>query len=270
MVSADSDNLNVQLGGTNYDPTADTCLVGSTSYTPTENSGTAVTVAFNVSDANGVADLNNTLAKVEFDDALTFSAVYESASNTTGNCATSDINTTTRQYTCTISMLYWYQHATNYSARCYTGDNNDSTTVTADSNNAFAYQKLVASTIDSATVAFGTLGSAQFNTNVSDSNSPITITNTGNAALTTLSITGDNLVQAGKTNISISQFYADDLNITSAQQLTVNKQQITGVSVVIEDSTPGGNTDNLLVWFNVPASVDPGTFTSTWTLWEEE
>ena len=84
VVYADSDSLTAQTTSANADPTVDNCIIATKAVTPTENSTTAVTVRMNVTDTNGVGDLNNSLAKVEADDNVTgFSALYESASNTT-------------------------------------------------------------------------------------------------------------------------------------------------------------------------------------------
>ena len=266
-VYADSDELAVTFAGTNYDPTADNCVVATNAYSPTESGTTAVTVKFNVSDTNGVADLNNTLAKADLDDALTFSALYQSATGT--SCTAADIDADTRQYTCTVNMQYWYSPTTNYSARCSAGDKNDSTLVTANHNNAFAYAQLVASTADGTAVGFGTITNTQYSTNVSDANSPVTLTNTGNIALATVSLTGANATATGKPNIDVGLFLTDDdATVAAAQVLTAISQQITGVTVPLEDSTPGGNTDSLWTWFNVPATLEPGDYTSTWTLTE--
>jgi len=277
LASADSDSLTAQTTGANDDPTVDTCdasVVANRTVNPTEGSTTNVVVSMNVTDTNGVDDLNNSLAKVEFDDnATNFVALFESASNTT--CTSSDVNTTTREYTCTVQMEYWYQHSENYSIQCSGGDKNDTALVTKDAVNSdnFDYTKLVASTVDSTTVDFGTITSSQYSTIVNDTNAPAIINNTGNAALTTISVTGANLTQTGKVDIDIGQFFADDLasfNATVAQKLTTSKLQITSVSVSIEDATPGGTTDNVSFYFNVTSTLEPGSFSGTWTLFEEE
>ena len=272
VVYADSDSLTVQTTGVNGDPNVDTCLVDNTVFNPTENSITAVIVRFNVTDGNGVGDLNNSLAKVELDDNETaFEALYESATNT--SCVSSDIDVDTRQYTCSVSMQFWFQHSQNYSVRCYVGDKNDSVLVSSTALNAFDYTKLVASSVDGTTVNFGTITSSQFGTTVNDTNSPVNITNTGNAVLANISITGANLTQAGKPDIDIGQFSADDVptyNASTAQTLTTSTQQITGVSLPLEDSTPGGNDDSLWAFFTVPGALEPGSYSGTWTLFEQE
>jgi len=272
LVNADSDSLSVQTTGVNGDPLVENCLVDNTVFNPTENSVTTVTISFNVTDGNGVGDLNNSLAKAEFDDNETaFTALYESASNT--SCTTVDIDTDTRQYTCAVDMQFWFQHAQNYSVRCYVGDKNDSALVSATTLNAFDYTQLVASSVDGTTVNFGVITSSLFGTTVNDTNSPINITNTGNTLLANISITGANLTQAGKQDIDVGNFSVDDVevyNVSTTQTLTTSKQQITSVSVPLEDSTAGGNTDSLWAFFRVPSALEPGSYTGTWTLFEEE
>ncbi len=270
---ADSDSMTAQTTGTNYDPTVDTCLVNASTFNPTDGSTTTVKVSMNVTDINGRDDLNNSLVKVEFDNNVTnFVALYETATNAT-SCSSSNVNTTTKEYTCTVPMQYWFQHTINYSMRCSAGDNNDSTLVTKDTTNAFDYAKLVASTVDGTTVDFGTITSSEFSTNLNDTNTPVIINNTGNANLTTISITGANLTATGKTDINVSQFYADDIvffNSSVAHQLNTTKQQISSVTVSIEDSTDGGTTDNVSFFFSVPSTLESGSYTGTWTLFEEE
>jgi hypothetical protein len=272
-VQADSDSLTAQLAGENNDPVVTGCTVdvANKTYDPTESSTTPVTVKFNVTDVNGYGDINDSLAQVEFDDnTADFVSLFDSGATNT-SCSSSNVNSSTNEYTCIVNMQYWYQHSENYSIRCSGGDNNDSVLVNLTAANAFDYTQLVASSVDGVTVDFGTLTTSDYNTNVSDSNSPLNITNTGNTVLSTVSITGANLTQTGKSDIDIGQFYADDDNgVAGAQQLTTSKQQITGVSVPLEDATAGGNTDSAWVWFNVPSYLDPGTFSASWTLWEEE
>ncbi len=271
IVNADSDSLTIQTTGTNYDPVVDTCGVDASSYNPTEGSITVVTVKMNVTDTNGIGDLNNSLAKVEFDDnTASFVALYESATNT--SCSSADIDADTREYTCTVNMQYWYQHPENFSVRCFAGDNNDTTLVTTDAANAFDYTQLVASSADGTTVDFGTITSGDYGTTVTDTNSPLNITNTGNTVLSTVSVTGADLTQTGKPNIDVGQFAVDELSTYSgaAQNLTTGKQQVASVSVSLEDSTPGGNYDEVYVWFTVPGTLEPGSYSGTWTLWEEE
>jgi len=272
FVQADSDSLTVLTSGVNSDPTADNCLLDSISYSPTENSTTTVTVKFNVTDTNGVGDLNNSLTKVELDDNQTaFTALYESATNT--SCTSSDIDLDTRQYTCGVEMQFWFQHQQNYSVRCYAGDKNDTLLVSSTNLNAFDYTQLVASLVDGTTVDFGTITTGLFGTTVNDTFSPINITNTGNTLLSNISITGANLTQAGKPDINIGNFSADDVatyNASIAQTLTTSKQKITGVLVPLEDATPGGNTDSLWAFFTVPSTLEPGSYSGIWTLFEEE
>lgn len=271
LVTADSDSLAAQTNSTNYEPVVASCVVNQSTVTPTENSNVTITVRFNVSDNNGPADLNNSLAKVEFDDNRTeFLVLYNGTFNASG-CDTTDPNATTRQYTCGVQFEYWYRHQMNYTVRCYGGDKNDSLRVTKDTTNALEFAKLVASTVDGTTVSFGTITSSNYGTNVTDTNSPINITNTGNAALTTISVTGANLTAAGRAGINVGQFYSDDDSTANdAQQLTTSSQQITGASVPTEDETTGSAHDSIWAFFVVPSILESGSYSGTWTLTEAE
>ena len=271
VAQADSDSLTVQAIGINGEPIVENCAVDTLSYNPTENSVTTVIIRFNVTDTNGVGDLNNSLAKIELDDNETaFVSLYESATNT--SCSSSDIDSDTRQYTCGVPMQFWFQHQHNYSMRCSAGDNNDTTLVSFTTLNAFDYTQLIASSIDGTTVDFGTITTSQFGNTLNDTNAPINITNTGNTLLATISITGANLTEVGKPDIDIAQFSVADFSAfnASAQVLNTSKQQITSVSVPLEDATPGGNTDDLFAFFTVPVTLQPGSYSGTWTLFEEE
>ena len=155
--------------------------------------------------------------------------------------------------------------------RCSGGDKNDSVLLTKDTTNALQFTKLIASSVDGTAVAFGTIANTDFGTNITDSNSPINITNTGNAALNTINVTGANMTAAGSSDIDIGQFLADDTtSANTGQVLTTSSQTITGVAVPTEDETPGDVTDSLFAFFAVPATLESGSYTATWTLTESE
>ncbi len=269
LAQADDDNLSVSVNSTNYEPSVNTCVTAVNSTSPTEGANATVTVRFNVSDTNGVNDLNNSLAKAEFDDnTASFAAAFNNSINST--CSSADANATTRQYECGVPFEFW-QPSGNYSLRCYGGDKNDSIQATKDNPGVMEYTRLIASSVDFTTVSFGVLTSSDYNTNATDIYSPINITNTGNVALTSLSITGANLTAAGRTDINISRFYAGNTSSAqSAQALNTSKQQISGVTVPVGDNNYGRNNAGLWVFFAVPATLESGGYAATWTLFEEE
>ena len=239
-------------------PTIDNVELNA-SYSPTEAGTTYVSIRFNVSDSDLVANLNDSLCRCDVDDQATYAASY--ASNT--SCAAIDIDADTREYSCSIAMLYWYAAGT-WSLNVTAGDD---ATLVSDSTKTFNYSELVASSIDTAAVEFGAITYVKYGTTVTDSNAPTTITNTGNKVLS-FSITGATAT-AGANVVSVGSFLVDtDSNSEGALALTTGSQAISGASAPIEDITPGGNTEDIWFFFAVPNPLLPGSYSSTWTLTE--
>jgi hypothetical protein len=239
-------------------PTIDSVVFDS-SYTPTEAGTTYTSIKFNVSDTDGVANLNDSQCRCDVDDQATYAASY--ASNT--SCTFANMTATQREYTCSIGMIYWYANG-SWSVNVTAGDD---TTLVSNSTGTFAYNQLVASSLDGTAVAFGTIASAQYGTTVTDSNAATTITNTGNKVLS-LAATGATAA-AGSNSVSAGNFSVDtDSNSAGAMALTTGSQAISGASVPIEDITPGGNTEDIWFFFAVPNPLLPGSYASTWTLTE--
>jgi len=246
-------------------PTIDTIIISQSSYTPTENSTTTVQVDFNATDLDGTANLNNSACKCEFDNSATWATLYESASDT--SCDNQTISANTTQYTCLVDMEFWFENNT-YSVNITVKDNE---TVVTNATETFTYTALVASVLDTTTVDFGTISSSDYGTNKTDSNSPTTITNTGNQVLS-LKITGADLSESVglSPNISVGDFYVKNGSSASgALQLTTSQQTIPGTSVPLEDATPGGNTEEIWWFFSVPDPFRPGSYSGSWTLVEE-
>ena len=246
-------------------PTIDTVVIDQSSYSPTENSNTTVTIDFNVTDLDGIGNLDNSACQCEFDNSATWQGLYESAYDYSCDNQTMTDNTT--QYTCLVDMQYWYENNT-YSVNITVKDNE---TFVDNATETFTYSILIASVLDATTVDFGTIISSDYGANKTDTNAPITVTNTGNKQLT-LKITGADLEDSNgiASNISVSQFYVEnDSAPTAALQLTTSKQTIPNTLVPVEDSTPGGNTEDIWLFFSVPNPFLPGSYTGTWTLTEE-
>ena len=245
-------------------PTIDTVIINATSYDPTEAGTITVRIDFNVTDVDGVANLNNSACKCEFDNAVPWQGLYESASDT--NCDNLTIDADTVQYTCLVDMQYWHENNT-YSVNVTVKDNE---TWASNATETFVYNLLVASSLDTANVDFGTIINSDYGTNKTDANSPTTITNTGNKILS-LKITGANLTDDASVaaDVDAGRFFVDtDSDVSGAAQLTTSQQTITGASVPVEDSTPGGNTEDIWWFFNVPSPFAPGTYSGTWILEE--
>ncbi len=246
-------------------PTIDNIALGQASYTPTENSTTTVRIDFNVTDLDGISNLNNSACNCKFDNNPAWQALYENAAD--NNCDNQTIDADTIQYTCLVDMQYWYENNT-YSVNITVKDNE---TQVNNATETFTYITLIASVLDTTTINFGTLTSPDYGINKTDTNSPMTITNTGNKQLT-LKVTGAPLADSNgiSPNISISQFYVkNDSSASGALQLTASQQTIPNTLVPIEDSTPGGNTEDIWWFFSVPNPFLPGSYSGTWILTEE-
>ncbi len=230
----------------------------ATSFDPTEAANTSVFVSFLVNDGDGIGNLVNSSCKCEFDNAFPFITLYEAAN---ASCSAIGVNDSAINYTCSIPFQYWYENNT-YGLKATIADNE---TIVNDTSKSLAYTTLIASTIDLSSINFGTISS--YNTNVTDSNSPLTITNTGNKQLQA-KITGADL--SNNTNITVTRFYVDtDNNAAGALRLANVQQTISGATAVVEDSTPGGNTRDLWFFFFVPNTLLPGSYNGIWTLVEE-
>ena len=239
-------------------PTIDTVKVNASSFNPTEAGFTEVEIRFNVSHPDNHTNLNDTECRCDVDDQATYADTF--AHNT--SCVSVNVNVTSKQYTCIINMDYWFIDGT-WSVNVTIADSNQS--FDHDTSQTFTYSQLIASSLDTTAVGFGTIADTDYSTNKTDSNSPTVITNTGNKNLT-LNITGTNMTANGVSDIDVGSFYVNNASdANSGQQLTTSSQAITGVLV------PRGNTSNTeQIWwfFYVPATVLPAIYSATWTLVE--
>lgn len=240
--------------------------LGTSSYDPTESNTTGVNVTIRVRDQNGIDDLDDSAVKLEVDDTGTFSSAVAKYTNT--SCvAVSNISGTEREYYCEWDMDYW-DEATTYSTQITAGD--QAGTVSNDtSTNAptYTYTTLVATDIDSLSISFGSVTVSTSNNTATEN--PTTINNTGNADMY-MNVTGADLT-GGAYTYAVGNFSVDlDSNPAGEQVLTTSSTQIAGASIARgSDGTPSPEEE--LYWFaDVPTSLQPETYTGTWTLTQYE
>lgn len=244
-------------------PTIDNVSINQSTFNPTENSITEIFINFNATDTNGTAHLNNTECKCQLSFGTPWTTTYENAQNT--SCANQTIDTDTMQYSCTIKMQYWYANGT-YAANVTIAD--IQTSFAHNATSTLTYAQLIASSIDTTLVDFGTIVQADYDTTKTDLNSPLTVTNTGNKNLT-LKITGAHLTAKSAT-LNTGNFSVNNASASAgALTLTTTQQTIPGTLVPIEDATPGGNTEDIWFFFAVPNPFEAGAFSAVWTLTEE-
>ena len=244
-------------------PTIDRVVTNQSTLNPIENGTTRILINFNATDTDGIANLNNSECKCQLSLGTPWTETYESAQNT--SCANETVDSDTMQYSCTIKMEFWYSNGT-YSANVTIADaqQNFAYNVTE----TFTYARLIASSISASTVDFGTIVSTDYGTTKTDTNAPLTITNTGNKNLT-LKITGADLTAQSAT-LNIGNFSVNNVSSSSgALNLTTAQQTIPGTLVPVEDATPGGNIEEVWFFFLVPNPFAAGSYSATWTLVEE-
>lgn len=159
-------------------------------------------------------------------------------------------------------MDYW-DDALTYSTQVTAGDQVG--TVSNDtSTNAptYAYTTLIATDIDSLSISFGSVTSGTSNNPASEN--PTTLSNTGNANMN-INVTGADLT-GGIYTFAIGNFSVDlDSNPAGEQSLTTVSTQVAGASIPIgSDGTPSPTEE--LYWFADVPTIQPETFTGTWTL----
>lgn len=260
-IAADSQNMNPSATVSNELPVISGMAVAAASYDPTESANTTVTININVTDANGVGDLDDSKVSLDLDDAATFVTAVDKY---TRSCSpTANLSATTRSYTCTTDLEF-YDGAGTYSSNISAGDKtSDIFNNTATNAPTFSWTTLVAATVDDAGISFGTV-SLGVNDQTASEN-PTVVTNTGNADLY-MNITGADLTGVTYT-FDIGNFTVSlDATPTAELALTTSAQQII-VGGVNATAVAGASSTEDLYWFvDVPATMNPDVYTGTWVL----
>lgn len=266
VVLADSHSMDSNVTVGNDAPVIDSMALDASSYDPTESGTTTVTLTFNVTDTNGVSDLDDTAVQVEVDNQSTFASAVAKYTNT--SCVTlRDINGDTRQYQCRWDMDYW-DSALEYSTQVTAGDqagtvSND----TASGAPTYNYTTLVATDIDATTISFGSVSTGTTDNGATEN--PSTLSNTGNADLY-INTTGADLTSNGYT-FAVGNFSVDVNSDASAEQsLTTSSAQIAGASIAQGSDSTNSPTEELYWFADVPVGLNPATYTGTWTLTQYE
>jgi hypothetical protein len=267
---ADSDSLSPSVGVGNENPNIIYMATDAASYDPTEAGYTYVTMTINVSDSNGVADLNG--LRVEVDDTSPFATAVAKYTNTT--CVTvADLSSTVRVYQCKITMAFWDAagtYATNISIADLSGGwtKNDTT------GNAptWTYTTLVASNVSTTSITWTSvlLG---VNNQASTIN-PLVVSNRGNAQLK-VNISGADLTSGGNT-LQVGNFSVDlDNNAGNGEQALTTSSALISVDSTTATVTKGVDgtpspIEDIYFWADIPSQTIAGTYTGSWTLYEYE
>lgn len=192
--------------------------------TPTEGGLKAVTFSFNVTDADGISDINFTSTKANFS--------YTSETPRTNSSCINTINYTsvnTAQFSCTVSMFY-YDAPVDWRINVSISDL-DGNFAYNDSKN-MTYNTLYAFTMSPTNLSWPTIYASS--TNVGSSNDPLTLNNTGNANGLAINITAYNL----RGTTSPTQFiYADNFTVGASNSCPEGTEPTNATEVIISGAT---------------------------------
>ena len=233
--------FNISLTISNSAPTI--VSVDTVSNTPAEGTTKLISFYFNASDANGVSDIPGSNAVVR----INKSGVALASSP----CIVIGSTTTMNRYQCNLTINYYNIPGTwTINASVYDGASATATDLTQAYTNGNVYG--ISLKTNSLTFS-GTPGQA----NVSASNNPQNVNNTGNNVITSLNITAYALANGG-TIIGTGNFSANTTNSAAGQTLINN----TAVAIVTSDVAVEGTRD-VYIYLNVPTGLSNGTYTST-------
>lgn len=252
FVSADTGNTGATLEITNAAPTIIE-VVDVPSVTLISNSTKVINVAFNASDANGLADINITTGTV----TLTKSGETTRVSDVP--CDTSVNGTNWALFNCSVT-LYYYDGAGSWNINATVYDNagslavNDSTSVTVNS-------------LDSIVLSLSTIDFGSASPGVSDvGGDDVGIYNLGNTDYTVINVKGYNLT-SGANSIAVTNFCvndADDANTGCDALVEDTDVQVTGLTLTAASEAMSTMYD----FVDIPALQEAGSYSasSNWVI----
>ncbi len=240
-------NVSVSVG--NSAPVVD--FVGFTNIGANPGGIANVLINFNVSDGNGVNDLNNTSTKVE----LINTGFGVNRFNTT--CINvGDIDGDTRNYNCEVELWY-FDHYGQYIVNVTIRDNANN--LGANSTELFNYQQTTSFTIYPNGLIWPAITTTSVNIN--SSNDPLIGNNSGNTPLSVVNLTGYDLpgaitagafIYAGNFSVGVVDNCAGDIMQNDTGKI------ISGGSLNIGNLSIGGGTAQEELYFCIKA-INTGT-----------
>lgn len=161
--------------------------VESVTETPTEAQNKTIYVAFNVTDADGVANLNDSTALVR----ISLGDIERNSSS----CSGAAMNDTHKGYNCSITIAY-YDLGGTWSVNASIMDNN--TNAAENTTQTLTMNDLTAVTLSLSEMGFGTVTSGDQDQASTDN--PLVLNNTGNTNISQVNVTAYTL--EGVTNNS--------------------------------------------------------------------
>ncbi len=190
--------------------------------TPSESGVRTVVFNFNVTDADGVENINDSSAAAQFDKTGEISRINNS-------CVwVKDYSPNTAEYRCSIGMWY-YDGSGDWSVNVSAVDINGAGA--RDVSNLFTYNMLTSMVMSPTALGWPALGVA--NTNIGSNNDPIIVNNTGNDIGLTINVTARNL--QGET-VDSEYIYAENFSVDILSEGCSGTHMKNAVSVKVESA----------------------------------
>lgn len=230
-------NASVTLNGTNGVTIA---VHNFSAASPTENTFTSTTFYVQVTDSDGVSDINDTSINATY----SFSSTGESPRSNATCFLVSDLNATTANYSCTVGMWYYDSVGVWNITTCAKDIGN--MTYVCNKGASFTYNQLQALTIAPNSLTWATLSIGA--TNQTSNNDPTIINNTGNYNFSNISVGGRNLHGETTTNnyIDVANFTVGN-STGSSIECGFNSTRLTNgtnLNVKLTILTRGNNSVN--------------------------
>lgn len=258
--SSGTQNVSITVAGV----TPVTVSVPTISANPVEFSSTSIVFTANVTDPNGVNDI---------DDSSVTPQISNGVTTRLGTCTWSqDYNSTSANYSCSVTMRYYDESGSSWILKVQARDFGNGSTVNGTS--VFTYNQLKSMVISPSTLFWPTV--IPGSTNQQSNNDPTTINNTGNyngtVSVTALNLQGETI---SSELIAASDFRAGPSSGSecSATQL----QNATQISIGGSNSNPGnlslgGGVGQSNIYYCIPTvpSVSSQVYSTTgggsWTV----
>jgi len=187
QASSQSTNVSITVAGTSPATIPTVSAISATD--PSESSLRNITFYVTMSDTDGVNDLNDSSVNASF------SRVGETNRTNSSCVLVSDIDSTSANYSCTISMWYWDGNG-NWNV-IVTGTDLGNLSLATNTSTAFTYNLLKAMVISPNELTWPSISPAA--TNQTSNNDPSLINNTGNYN-STIQVTAINLLGQSDTS----------------------------------------------------------------------
>ncbi|MCK5449539.1 hypothetical protein KAI32_01615 [Candidatus Pacearchaeota archaeon] len=209
----------------NNAPTIYNVTMFNVSQNPSEGGTRYITVIFNVTDIDGVTNLNDTTAELRFQKAT------ETTRYNTSCVLVGDLNDTSAGYSCLVGMEYW-DGSGEWTINATIDDINEARG--ENSTETFTYNLLTSMVMSPTALTWGSLNVTD--TDIGSNNDPIKINNTGNDKALSINVTGYDL--AGS-EIDTQFIYAHNFTVEAtagcgATTLMSNATSINVTSTILE------------------------------------